>query len=134
MYILQRNISIISLNVSWNGFYLDGCRALMSALRSNKILEKLDLTCNRIDFECVQQLIKGINGNTTVTSLNVSRCMWSRNCPGCLKPFTLAVGRCIFRVQQWKIDWKYSKIVDFGWSWSLKHECIVRFLGELHLQ
>ena len=67
----QENLGLTHLNVAWNGFYLDGCKALSKALKTNKTLEILDLTCNRIDYECLQELIKGLVHTRTLTTLKV---------------------------------------------------------------
>ena len=37
-------MALKSLDLSWNGFAVDGCKALGDALKANNILEELDLT------------------------------------------------------------------------------------------
>ena len=68
---LQNNSSLNALNVSWNGFYVDGCKELAYVLGKNKSLQFLDLSANRINKECLNYLIKGLHMNTTLQALKV---------------------------------------------------------------
>ena len=72
MSYLQDNSSLRILNLSWNGFYLEGCRALVRTLQFNSTLEVLDLSNNRINRECLGHLVKGLAKNTTLHTLIVS--------------------------------------------------------------
>lgn len=72
----QDNSTLRILNLSWNGFYLEGCRALVRTLQLNTTLEVLDLSNNRINRECLGHLVKGLAKNTTLHSLIVSFLRW----------------------------------------------------------
>ena len=60
------------MNFSWNGFGFEGCVALGQVLRSNSTLRVLDLTNNRIHPPALFQLLPGVCGNKTLSSLFVS--------------------------------------------------------------
>ncbi len=64
-------MSIMNLDLSWNGFHYDGCRALAKALSHNYTLRRLDLTSNRIDKLCLNELLKGLQKNETLMSIQV---------------------------------------------------------------
>ena len=68
---MQTNTTLTSFNVAWNGFYLDGCKALAKALQTNRTLQVLDLTCNRINRECLLELMRGVAASKTLTTLLV---------------------------------------------------------------
>lgn len=70
---LQRNKSLLRLNLSWNGFGFEGCVALAEMLKSNNILTELDLTNNRIHPPALIALIRGLAQNKTLKLLNVSK-------------------------------------------------------------
>ena len=70
---LQINSGLKTLNVSWNGFYLDGSKELSKALERNSTLQVLDLTANRINKECLNHIMKGLRHNTTLKVLKVRR-------------------------------------------------------------
>lgn len=42
--ILQQNVLIQNLNLSWNGFGIDGAKALGEALKVNPVVEELDIS------------------------------------------------------------------------------------------
>ncbi|XP_060598540.1 leucine-rich repeat-containing protein 74A-like [Ruditapes philippinarum] len=63
------NTSLKKLTLGWNGFYLEGCIALQKSLLYNTTLEVLDLTNNRINRECIEQLTYGLAKNSTVHTL-----------------------------------------------------------------
>lgn len=67
------NTCLKKLNVSWNGFYLEGCKAISKALEINKTLQELDLSANRIDKECLDKLLTGLKKNKTLVVLKVSK-------------------------------------------------------------
>ena len=69
---LQDNSSLQILKMSWNGFYLEGCRSMVRTLQLNTTLEVLDLSNNRINRECLGHLVKGLAKNTTLHTLIVS--------------------------------------------------------------
>ena len=68
---LQKNRCLVSLNLAWNGFHEGGCRAMAKALTANTTLIDLDLTCNRIDVDCLAFLLKGLQNNGTLQVLRV---------------------------------------------------------------
>lgn len=72
-FFLQRNKSLLRLNLSWNGFGFEGCVALAEMLKSNNILTELDLTNNRIHPPALIALIRGLAQNKTLKLLNVSK-------------------------------------------------------------
>ena len=69
----QVNTGLIRVNLSWNGFHLDGSKAVRSMLGENKTITELDLSCNRLDMECLREIIKGLSKNTTLSCLKVRR-------------------------------------------------------------
>ena len=70
-FICQRNRSIEKLNLSWNGLYLQGAKALACALSVNDSLKDLDVTCNRMSEECLTTLLNGLKNNRTLEILRV---------------------------------------------------------------
>lgn len=72
-FFLQRNKSLLRLNLSWNGFGFEGCVALAEMLKSNNILTELDLTNNRIHPPALIALMRGLVHNKTLKLLNVSK-------------------------------------------------------------
>ena len=48
-----------SINLSWNGFGLEGAIALGEALKVNNVLEEIDVSSNRINTEGAVCLAKG---------------------------------------------------------------------------
>jgi hypothetical protein len=67
----QTNSTLTCLDISWNGFHLDGCKAVRSMLAKNQSLQQLNLSCNRLDKECLNELIKGLCKNSTLQKLEV---------------------------------------------------------------
>ena len=61
------------MDLGWNGFSLEGCIALCSALASNTTLRHLELANNRINKECLVHLGMGLRQNTSLQYLGVSR-------------------------------------------------------------
>ena len=70
-FVLQKNDSLRVLRVAWNGWYLEGCRALGKALGTNSTLVELDLGCNRINKDCLAAFLKDFKRNTSVEKLLV---------------------------------------------------------------
>lgn len=48
------------MNLSWNGMGQDGTAAIGEALKTNNVLEELDLSNNRISVEAAILLAKGM--------------------------------------------------------------------------
>jgi len=44
MYIQQNNVYMKKINLSWNGFGLEGAIGLQDALKGNSVLEELDIS------------------------------------------------------------------------------------------
>jgi len=68
------NSCLRKLNLAWNGFYLEGCKALAKSLENNTSLQEIDLSSNRINKECLDKLFAGIKKNKTLQKLAVSYC------------------------------------------------------------
>ena len=45
---------------------------MATVLAVNTTLQRLNLACNRVDIKCLRELVKGLKGNSTLQSLNVS--------------------------------------------------------------
>jgi Ran GTPase-activating protein (RanGAP) involved in mRNA processing and transport len=60
------------LDVSWNGFGFEGSIALEDVLKENTALKVLNLTNNRITWEGVKHIIRGLKGNKSLHVLKVS--------------------------------------------------------------
>ena len=60
------------LNVAYNGFGREGCRALGAALGQNSTLKELDIRNNRVYMDDVGALLKGLEANTTLGTIRVS--------------------------------------------------------------
>ena len=71
--LFQSNTEIQSLNLSWNGFGMEGCHEMGKALTVNKSLTELDLSSNRVCFDAFRLLLQGLVQNTTVRILKVSK-------------------------------------------------------------
>ena len=69
----QSNTDLQSLNLSWNGFGMEGCHEMGKVLKVNKSLTELDLSSNRVCFDAFRLLLQGLLQNTTLTVLKVSR-------------------------------------------------------------
>ena len=67
----QRNNSLKTLNLAWNGFSEKGSRAMGEALAKNKCLQELDLSSNRISMDATAFLVKGLQKNETLHIIKV---------------------------------------------------------------
>lgn len=72
-YLLQQNIMIKKLNISWNGFGVEGARELGKAIMENTTLEELDISNNRITTEGAVLFGKGLVSSESLVTLRVSR-------------------------------------------------------------
>ena len=68
---LRKNTGLKILNMSWNGLYLDGSRALKRSLPVNKTLVELNISNNRLDEECLKDVMLGMRRNQGVVCLKV---------------------------------------------------------------
>ncbi|CAH1800621.1 unnamed protein product [Owenia fusiformis] len=66
------NSNLESVNLSWNGLYLDGSIELCKLLKHNIILEHLDISCNRINKDCLVEILKGLKKNTSLKTLKIA--------------------------------------------------------------
>lgn len=71
----QVNLTIKSLDLSWNGFGNEGVLALGEALKFNSTLLYLDLSSNRVTNEGAGMLCKGLEANDTLKVLKVKEKM-----------------------------------------------------------
>lgn len=94
------------LNLSWNGFYLDGCKELASAMEKNTTLEDINLSSNRINKQCLQELWKGLKKNETLQKLRVSIT------PQVLRVWAYMIGMQVLRHLTYKIriSWPQERI------------------------
>ena len=76
--IFQKNNSLKTLNLAWNGFSVKGSKAMGEALAKNSCLQQLDLSSNRICMEAAAKLVKGLQNNETLCAIKVSKIsIWS---------------------------------------------------------
>ena len=68
---LQRNINVISLDLSWNGLGYEGSIGIGEMLRGNDCLRKLDITSNRINWQGAILVARGLAFNSTLEVLKV---------------------------------------------------------------
>lgn len=71
-YLLQGNGGLRVFNISWNGFALDSCMILGQSLKDNTMLRELDISHNGLDTAAMGGILKGVQGNETLTTLRVS--------------------------------------------------------------
>lgn len=71
-FLLQLNEGLKYLDVSMNGFGLEGARAMEDALKTNRILRELHCTHCRIPVEGAPYIAAGIQVNEALVKLYVS--------------------------------------------------------------
>ncbi|XP_072479271.1 leucine-rich repeat-containing protein 74A isoform X1 [Notamacropus eugenii] len=69
----QVNITLKTLDVSWNGFGNEGAQALGEALKVNSTLAYLDISSNHLNNEGAIKLGKGLELNETLRILKMSQ-------------------------------------------------------------
>lgn len=62
-----------SLDLSWNGFGMEGCHEMGKSLLRNRTLTHLDLSANRVSFDAFRQLLRGVVHNKVLKVLKVCR-------------------------------------------------------------
>lgn len=62
-----------SLDLSWNGFGMEGCHEMGKSLLRNRTLTHLDLSANRVSFDAFRQLLRGVVHNKVLKVLKVWR-------------------------------------------------------------
>ena len=67
----QENIRLLKVDLSWNGFGVDGAQALGGTLAENPVLERLNLAGNRMSDVAVMHIANGISRNEGLLELNV---------------------------------------------------------------
>ncbi|WAQ99763.1 LR74A-like protein, partial [Mya arenaria] len=65
------NSTLETLNLSWNGFGLEGCHELGKALKVNRSITDLDLSANRVNFDCFKLILRGLKRNNSVITLKI---------------------------------------------------------------
>lgn len=70
--LFQDNVGLKYLEISMNGFGLEGARALEGALKENKYLTDLNISYCRIPDEAAVHIAGGLQHNDTLENLNVS--------------------------------------------------------------
>jgi len=63
---------VTKLNLAWNGFGYEGSLAIGELLKKNSTLTELDLSSNRINWQAIQFIAKGLANNVTLETLTVS--------------------------------------------------------------
>jgi len=69
--LIQKNSNLEVLNLSWNGFGMEGCHELGKALKVNAAITDLDLAANRVNYDCFKLILRGLKKNKTVRKLRV---------------------------------------------------------------
>jgi len=67
---------VSKLDLSWNGFGYEGSLALGELLKKNSTLTELDLSSNRINWQAIQFIAKGLATNRTLETLKVTGVMY----------------------------------------------------------
>jgi hypothetical protein len=62
---------LTSLDLSWNGFGMEGCHEMGKSLLRNRTLTYLDLSANRVSFDAFRQLLRGVTHNKILKVLKV---------------------------------------------------------------
>lgn len=70
--LFQINNSIEQLNLGMNGLGFEGSLALEETLRENTCLKYFDISNNRINWEGISYVAKGLKKNVTLHMLKVS--------------------------------------------------------------
>ena len=61
----------MKVNLSWNGFGVDGAKALGATLAENGVLERLNLAGNRMSDVAIMHIATGLSRNEGLLELNV---------------------------------------------------------------
>merc|ERR1719402_1118857 len=69
---LKENISLISLDLSWNGIEIAHGKDLGSALMANSTLRELNLNNNRLCRTCATFIAKAITTNESLSCLRIN--------------------------------------------------------------
>ena len=69
---MQKNETLESVDLSWNGFSLWEAKKITTMLTKNKTLKAIDFSFNRLDFVALELIIQfGLIKNTTLQKLKV---------------------------------------------------------------
>ena len=69
--LFQENIRLLKVDLSWNGFGVDGAQALGGTLGENPMLERLNLAGNRMSDVAIMHIATGLSRNEGLLELNV---------------------------------------------------------------
>ena len=70
---LKANNSIQELNLSYNGFGLEGIIGISECIKYKTNFKSIDLSCTRLTYECAIHLANALKVNTTLNYLDVSQ-------------------------------------------------------------
>ena len=71
IWFFQENIRLLKVDLSWNGFGVDGAKALGATLAENGVLERLNLAGNRMSDVAIMHIATGLGRNEGLLELNV---------------------------------------------------------------
>lgn len=77
--IFQRNYCLVKVDLSWNGLGYEGSLSLEQTLKGNKYLKELDISNNRITWDCASVIASGLKDNYTLEVLKVIIALVLRN-------------------------------------------------------
>lgn len=72
-FYVQRNYSLLRVDLSWNGLGYDGALSLSQALKVNKYIKELDVSSNRLTWNCAAVIASGLRDNYTLEVLKVGQ-------------------------------------------------------------
>lgn len=70
--LVQKNIGLRKLDISWNGYGKDECYILSQTLKENTTLKELDLSNNRVNKDAIGHLLKALQEADGLETLRVS--------------------------------------------------------------
>ena len=69
----QNNYCVTHVDFSWNGFGYEGSLAAGEMLARNKYLREIDFSNNRINWDGIKHIAKGLRENDTLEVLKVRK-------------------------------------------------------------
>ena len=69
--LVQKNIGLRKLDISWNGYGKDECYILSQTLKENTTLKELDLSNNRVNKDAIGHLLKALQEGDGLETLRV---------------------------------------------------------------
>lgn len=70
--LLQKNTSVVSMDLSWNGLTAETAKSFSVSLAKNSTLRSLNLSSNSIDVDGAKALAEGLKQNRGLTTLKMS--------------------------------------------------------------